>query len=510
MAEPFRRPLSSPLSAAGLILLLLLLMARSVGASEVPDTPFGLGFPRTLHRLIDQHEGASGAYVLEKGEEALLARGWMVENAVESIDVLTFIWSLDDVGLLATDALLKAAERGVNVRVVVDDMLLNSQPLDILLALAAHPQIEIRVYNPVRSVGVSPLKLLANVLTDLRRFNSRLHNKSIIADRVIAICGGRNVANEYFDYSQEYNFRDRDILVLGPVVDSMRQNFEEFWESPLSQPIEELIPEPMAGLSPEVIRQIYTELDSCARMIVDRLPIVQGALENRQERLNALLQEMTWSKEVLFVSDEPGKNLGKPGLGGGGKMAEALEEAIRSARERVTIQSPYLVLPEGGFGLWDKRKEGLPVRISTNSLASTDNISAFSGYSKVRDDLLTAGMTVREFRPHPAIEEELVERYVAGKKPPIFVLHAKTVVIDGELLYVGTFNLDPRSANLNTEEGVFVRSRELASRVEKQIEEEMKPQNSWNPAEENPNRHAGMWRQVKFWFLRLLPIDPLL
>lgn len=192
-------------------------------------------------------------------------------------------------------------------------------------------------------------------------------------------------------------------------------------------------------------------------------------------------------------------------------MDDALREAIDSAVERITIQSPYFILPKDAFGLLKKIEEGVEVLVSTNSLSSTDNIATFSGYNKLRGRLIASGMEIREFRPNPAIEDELLAVYHnPDKPPPIFMLHAKTLVIDGELLYVGTFNMSPRSANLSTEEGVFVRSRELARRVEEQILIEMQPENSWNPAEFDPNPQAGLGRRLGLWFLQVWPIRPLL
>ena len=461
--------------------------------------------------LISQHSGATGAYVLEKGEEALLARTWMVDNATESIDILTFIWSLDNVGLVATDALLRAAERGVKVRAVVDDIVLKKKDLDVLLALSAHPNFEIRIYNPMETVGVSMANLVINVLTDFRQFNQRLHNKTFLADGIIGLTGGRNVANEYFNYDQKYNFLDRDILVIGPVAGSMQDNFEIYWQSELSRPIEQLLASRLSSFSQEEITEIYREMHICANRLVNQLPLVQQILKQRKERMDDLLAHLVWTEQIWFISDLPGKNIGKPGLGGGGALEHAIAQAISEAQEEITLQSPYLVFEEGAYGLYEKLAQGVEVRISTNSLASTDNIAAFSGYAQQRQKLLNAGFLIREFQPHPAIENKLLESYLRDReKKPIFVLHAKSLIVDKELLYVGTFNIDPRSAHLNTEEGVFVRNRQLAQQVEGQIVTEMRPENSWNPRLINPDRKASWWRRIRLLFYKWLPIEPLL
>lgn len=177
--------------------------------------------------------------MLDKGEEALLARAWLADHAQNSIEVQYFIWSTDNIGILASESLLRAADRGVKVRVIVDDLLIDA-PDKSLLALAKHPNIDIRIYNPQHSVGTPFHKRLLNIAVNFRGVNQRMHDKTFIVDGKIAITGGRNMAAEYFDYNHEYNFRDRDALLLGNVVKSMETSFNKFWDHPLSAPVEEL------------------------------------------------------------------------------------------------------------------------------------------------------------------------------------------------------------------------------------------------------------------------------
>jgi putative cardiolipin synthase len=186
---------------------------------------------------IRAHPGLTGSLVLEHGEQALLARAWLVDHARQSIEVQYFIWSTDNIGILASEALLRAAERDVAVRVIVDDLLIDA-PDETLLALAAHPNIDIRIYNPMHSVGVPWYRRLWGAVTDFRGSNQRMHDKVLIVDGELAITGGRNMADEYFDYDHDYNFRDRDALVLGSVVSQMRSSFERFWSSDLTVPVE--------------------------------------------------------------------------------------------------------------------------------------------------------------------------------------------------------------------------------------------------------------------------------
>ena len=475
--------------------------------------------PKSLQQLTGKYcpecvatmASKTGVYILEKGEEALIGRAWLTQHATTSIDVQYFIWSTDNIGTLAAEQLLLAAERGVRVRVLVDDLLVDAQEKTLLL-LSAHPNAEIRIYNPNLSVGVSLWRRIVNSTTRFRDVNQRMHDKTAIFDGIAGITGGRNMADEYFDYDHDYNFRDRDVLLLGVAVADMTENFEEFWTSPLAVPVEQIFDDPDYHLSPAAIRQGSDALHRYARNPDNFEPQVREAIANIEASFPALLGAMSWD-DVTFISDIPGKNAGRDGLGGGGESTSKLADAVRSARESVLIQSPYLIMPEGGIELLAAlEKQGVRVRISTNSLASTDNVPAFSGYHKQRRQLLDAGVELFEFKPHPAIQSELLERYPRlADNAPVFALHAKSMVVDGKVIYIGTFNLDPRSANLNTEVGVLVDSAELARQLTASIERDIAPENSWQTTRDfSPDSEVGRLKRVRMWFDRLLPMDPVL
>jgi putative cardiolipin synthase len=495
------------MTVSGIVTILFSLVLFSAGGSALGEDITGLG--RTVQPLFSAHPGKSGAYVLEKGEEALLARGWLADHAEESIDIQYFIWSSDNIGILASEALLRAAERGVKVRVLVDDLLIDAPP-EAMLALAHHPNINIRIYNPKMTVGTSKVKRLGNVLTQFRAVNQRMHDKTALFDGMVGITGGRNMADEYFDYDHRYNFRDRDILVMGPVVADMEESFARFWESALAVPVERLLTKELKRLSSERVKEVYAHLHAYAARPENFAPEVREALSNLPIKFDGLFREMVWD-DVRFLYDLPGKNESRHSLKGGGRITAELAETLRKAKERVTIQSPYLVMPDGALDIFRALvKRGVKVRIVTNSLASTDNLQAFSGYRKQRRKILKAGIEVREFRPEPAVRRELIERYPRlAKESPTFAIHAKSMVIDGETLFVGTFNLDPRSANLNTEVGVLIDNPELAIKVERNIERDMLPENSWN-ASENPDRFAPAEKRRKVMFWKALPLGPIL
>lgn len=465
---------------------------------------------------IARHPGQSGVYVLDTGEEALLARAWLADNARHSIEVQYFIWSTDNIGILAAEALLRAAERGVKVRVIVDDLLIDA-PDRSLLALAKHPNIDIRIYNPQTSVGVPLQTRVWNVATNFRGFNQRMHDKTVIIDGRIGITGGRNMAAEYYDYNHTYNFRDRDVLVLGEAVGAMRANFERFWASPLAAPVEDLydglgLMQKSVRVSDAEVQQVYRELQAYAQSPDNFAPEVRAAIQATPESFVRVARNTVWGR-VEFIADGPGKNDGGPGLRGGGATTTALARLLDGARERVVIQSPYLVMSDAALELFARlRARGVAVRINTNSLASTDNLPAFSGYRNQRARLLAMGIEIFEYRPDAAVQRTLMARTpaTAQRTPPVFSLHAKSLVVDGAVAYIGTFNLDPRSENLNTEVGIVMHDAQLARQLEAAIEVDMAPGNSWNAARDDPDQFASWGKRSKTRMYQLLPLRPLL
>ncbi|RJG04393.1 phospholipase D family protein [Noviherbaspirillum sedimenti] len=464
---------------------------------------------------IARQEGKSGVHVLDTGTEALITRAWLVEQAQESIEVQYFIWSTDNIGILAAETLLRAAERGVKVRVIVDDLLINA-PDKSLLALAHHPNIDIRIYNPKNSVGVTLARRAFNALTDFRGINQRMHDKTFIVDGKIAVAGGRNMAAEYYDYNHEFNFRDRDVLLLGSAVKTMQASFERFWESPLSARVEDLynglgLMQKNVSADSDEVQAIYRELGAYAQAPENFAPEVRQAITAAPAAFAEIARQIVWSR-VEFISDMPGKNANTFSLDGGGLSTSALAEMAAQAQTRITIQSPYLVLSNEAIELFRGiLARGVTVRINTNSLASTDNIQAFSGYRNQRKKLLKMGFEIFEYKPYPQVQQALMNRFEATKnKQLVFGLHAKTMVVDGARVYVGTYNFDPRSQNLNTEAGVIIHDESVARKVEAAIEVDMAPGNSWNAASDDPDRHVPLAKRSKVRLWQNLPIKPLL
>lgn len=467
----------------------------------------------TLDHLTLQsqaHPGKSGIIVLEQGEQALLTRALLTDQAQSSIEVQYFIWSSDNVGTLASEALLRAAERGVTVRIIVDDFLIDAEP-ETLLSLAAHPNIHIRIYNPRHSVGVSLWERLWGFVTDFRASNQRMHDKSVIFDGTAAITGGRNMADEYYDYDHTYNFRDRDVFLTGVVVKAMSESFQRFWDDPLAVPIEQLLAEELKTLKERQVSDYQSWLHAYAENQENFAPEVRLALQTMQEQLDVSITHLQWG-DIQFISDSPGKNAGTEGLEGGGETTSALVDLVSNAQKSITLQSPYLVMPEGGLTLFtDLIKRGVKIRIVTNSLASTDNLQAFSGYHKQREQLLASGIEIYEFRPDAAVARKLMQRSVAlPNKMPVFAIHAKSLVIDNHTAYVGTFNFDPRSTHLNTEVGVVIHDAGIVQKIATAIEQDMAPENSWHAGRDDADIEAGLLKRIKLWFWKLFPLDPIL
>ncbi|MET0090155.1 MAG: phospholipase D family protein [Candidatus Thiodiazotropha sp.] len=480
-------------------LIFLSLLSLNLNAESLDD----------LRKSTQQHPGKSAVSVLEKGEHALLTRAWLTERAERSIDAQYFIWSTDNIATLAGERLYSAAERGVRVRVIVDDLLIDAQPAT-LLSLDAHPNIEIRIYNPLHSVGRGFFSRLWHLLTNFRASNQRMHDKLVIYDGRIAITGGRNMADEYFDYDHEYNFRDRDVLAAGAVVPQMQTSFEAFWNSPLSVPLASLLEDEQQDLTQQQIQAYAEWLHAYARNPENFAPEVRHAITDMSGRAQQILADMHWT-DAAYLHDIPGKNSNHRSLDGGGHTTDSLINLLAGARRQILIESPYLVMPEPGFDFFAELiARGVKIAIVTNSLASTDNLQAYSGYMKQKQRLLDLGIEIHEFKPRPGVARQLIARHERlGKQVPVFALHAKSLVIDERVAYIGTFNLDPRSTNLNTEVGLVIHDPLIAQQVAAAIREDMAAENSWDAASD-PDQDVGLIKRIEAGFWSLLPLDPVL
>ncbi len=459
-----------------------------------------------LSNYANQMKTKTGVYVLEQGAEAMISRAWLTQHAEQTIDVQYFIFSADNIGLIAVDYLVRAAERGVKVRVLVDDIMIEAQG-DELLMLASHENIDIKIYNPLANVGKNIIEKLYHLSTKFHQFNQRMHNKTFTVDGKVTITGGRNVADEYFGYDHEYNFRDRDVLLLGGAAVNIQQSFEQFWQHDLSTPVQQLMKTKQAFES----NPNFNTLHQYACDPSNFLPEIRTKINNLAFDFKAieLRGELHWLDNVEYISDQPGKNDGKTFLGGSGESTEALIALLGQAKHSVTIQTPYLITTERGKKLFRQLTDkGIEVKILTNSLASNDNLEAFSGYQRDRTALLNTGVQLFEFKPDAKIRQKVMsaELHKTLTQTPIFGLHAKSMVIDDDITVIGTFNLDPRSANLNTESIVILPSVKIAEKVKQGMLVEMQPENAWQVTHQfNPDHSVDKTKQLKVKLRRIVP-----
>lgn len=457
-----------------------------------------------LNPLEDKMEHQTGVYVLEDGSGSMVSRAWLCEYAEKSIDVQYFIFSTDNVGLIACDYLVRAADRGVKVRILVDDIMVEAG-IENLLSFASHENITVKIYNPGVNLGKNVFQKIAKFTTAFRSANQRMHNKTFTIDGKVVITGGRNIADEYFDYDHEYNFRDRDILLIGKETQKVQQSFNQYWDNQLSHNITKFTEEATSA------KTDFTQLHEYACNPENFWPQVRERIADLPKTFEKMLNsgELVWLDSINFVADKPGKNDEEYGLAGGGLTTSELAKLIQNAQDSITIQTPYLITTQEVKDLFSSViQKGVKVRILTNSLASTDNIEAFSSYQSDRNELLEIGIEIYEFRPDAAIRIKIMTGELQEKinHKPIFGLHAKSMVIDGKKSVIGTFNLDPRSANLNTECIVILNSETVSQKILKGMNEEFKPENAWKiTLQFNPDAEVSKYKRLKTWTRKVIP-----
>lgn len=466
-----------------------------------------ISFSHKLDSLSELMSNKTGVYVLEDGDGSMVARAWLSEYAEHTIDIQYFIFTADNVGLIAADYLVRAADRGVKVRILVDDVMVEADE-ESLLILDSHKNISIKIYNPSVNVGKKLSNKVYNLTTNFRGANQRMHNKTFIVDGKVVITGGRNIADEYFDYDHEYNFRDRDVLLIGGVTKHVNQSFDDFWDSQYVKEVKSLIDTTQYNYNQpnrfEHLHQYACDSNNFWPQVREKIKHIPETFEFIQKT-----GKLKWVDRVNFISDIPGKNDGSKGLQGGGITTDSLIKLVKQAKTSILIQSPYLITTELGQTLFsDAIKRGVKIKILTNSLSSTDNLQAFNGYQRDRKKLLQTGVEIYEFKPDAAIRLKILTGALQKKlhHQPIFGLHAKSMVIDGEITVIGTFNLDPRSANLNTECLTVIYSKQITQEVQKEMEEELKPENAWKTTLNfNPDTKASFTKNMKTKIMKVIP-----
>jgi putative cardiolipin synthase len=428
----------------------------SYALTDTADTTWG----RIRRDEKTAHPGQSGFVLLGNGLDAFVARALLAQYAERSLDVQYYLYHDDLTGRLLTGQLLKAADRGVRVRLLVDDMGLGGRDLGVAI-LDRHPNIEVRIFNPFsRNVG-----RLSQFVTRLGKVTRRMHNKSFTVDNQATILGGRNIGNEYFEADPEIAFADLDVLLIGPVVDDVSASFDAYWNSDVVYPINVLVDKPPTPEEIEEKTREFKQYIAGQENSPYLLALRNSDLANniRQQRV-----EFHWGdSEVIF--DQPEKILDNRSKSDMRLTAHFKPYHDRIAKELI-ILSPYFVPGRDGVQSLVKLQEsGVRVRILTNSLASTDVGLVHAGYARYRKDLLQAGIEIYELDKKISKQERKEKKGREGSSKAS--LHAKTFVLDRKWVFIGSLNLDPRSVYENTEIGAVIASPEIARYMAEKFDE---------------------------------------
>jgi putative cardiolipin synthase len=455
---------------------------------------------RSLEAPLAANPGRSAIHALSSARDAFAARVVLAEAADRSLDVQYYIWRADITGALLCDALWRAADRGVRVRLLLDDN--STRGLDeTIAALDAHPNIEVRLFNPYANRGFR----LGELAADFSRLNRRMHNKSFTADNQATIVGGRNVGDEYFGAETPVEFADLDVLAAGPAVREVSASFDAYWNSESAYPAAGLLGSteqktPWAAVREHPEAAKYLEA-------VRATPLLRELLTGTVA--------LEWA-QARVVSDDPSKVLHPP------ERTELhllprLEAAVGAPQRQLDLVSPYFVpTKDGTAALVAMAARGVAVRVLTNSLAATDVAPVHAGYAKYREPLLRGGVKLYELKPTTK------EKSGAPGGSSDASLHAKTFAVDRSRLFVGSFNFDPRSARLNTEMGIVIESPRLAAQLSDTLDRglpggayEVRLAGDALEWSEGETRHAsepgaGWLQRLWIGLLSLLPIEWLL
>lgn len=430
---------------------------------------------RGARRLSADHPGMSGVHMLNGGRSAFAARVALARAAATTLDVQYYIWKGDLSGSLLLNELYAAAARGVRVRLLLDDNGISG--LDApLAAFNQQPNVEVRIYNPFTIRKPKPIGYLA----DFPRLNRRMHNKSFTADGVATIIGGRNVGDVYFGATDNGLFADLDLLAIGPVAADVERQFDAYWNSASAYPAERILPQ----VSPERVLEISNAAENVKQdprsraylQAIAQLPII--------EQLESATLELEWA-HVTMVSDDPGKTLGRT------RRSETLwgelTQIVGVPQQSLDLVSGYFVPTDAGVAmLGEFARKGKNVRVLTNAFETTDVGIVHSGYAGRRKALLAAGVKLFEMRG-TATDDDMLHRRMLGSgsgsgdssgssgsvlRSSASTLHAKTFAVDGQRIFVGSFNFDPRSMHLNTELGFLIDSPVLAASIDRAFDEE--------------------------------------
>ena len=449
------------------VVMLFVSACSTLKPVQLPDEYTQTPSDASLWQSLEAVRSDNWFMLLNYGKNALDWRLMAIDSAVESIDLQTFLWDFDTAGSLILDRIVSAADRGVMIRILIDDTFLISKD-PMLVALADHPKIEYRVFNPFkyRASGFVSRQFLN--LNEFHRLDHRMHNKAMIVDNQIAIVGGRNLADEYFGLHSETNFRDLELLAGGPIVQEVSVSFDDYFNDDWSLPIDMV-----AHVEPN-----FVDLNSLRHLRNSEIyEYVDITPEARRRLWEEAVQEAFRGEALLFVDKPPVEN---PAADSSApvQLAVKMVDLLDDAEKEVLILSAYLIPSIDLEGAVERAvQRGVTVRILTNSIRSNNHLAAHSAYRKHINELMTDGAKLHEVRVD-AQDRHLYMLAPTNKKS--LALHAKALIIDGDKVFIGSANLDPRSLRLNTEMGLLVYSEALNADVRSIVERDFSQENSWD------------------------------
>jgi putative cardiolipin synthase len=486
----------------------------------------GSWLDQTFQPGVTNNQPASGFHLVSVGLDGLLLRIELIDKARESLDLQYYIFRSDDTGRLVQQAVLRAADRGVRVRIITDDgeTVVGDEKL---LLLAAHPGIEVRVFNPFNYRGHNHLLRGLDFLFHKSRLDYRMHNKLLVADGTVAMTGGRNIGNQYFQVDPDSQFGDDDVLAVGPIVDRLAAEFAEYWNSPGTVAADRLQRHGGAAALASYRQELSAppiKVDTYAAQFNQRL--------RSGEPLQSIVakSDLTWASSRLLY-DSPEKRRIKKGEQLGRLMYQPMAEQIAATRSELTVVTPYFIpVPSEQHLLAEKVSQKVRVRILTNSLSAAPDVLAQAGYMRHRTALLRDGVELYEIR------SELGSSRGSGETKRLtrygnYALHAKLFVFDRTAVFIGSMNLDQRSVHLNTEMGLIIQSGTLADTLSARFDALTRSENAYqvhfagaDPADRHPRLAwstvengtpleldkepaRSAWQRLEAHWLTLLPLD---
>ena len=409
----------------------------------------------------------SGVRLLANPREAFRARFGSAYLAEKSLDMQYYLWKGNLTGQLLIFRALEAADRGVHVRLLIDDIYHSGRDNNYA-AIDSHPNMEIRVYNPMGTRGAGKG---ANMVYHKGSLDHRMHNKIFLVDSAVAVLGGRNIGDDYFGVDEKLNFRDLDVLAVGPAAKEAGEAFDMYWNSPAAVPIAVLLKEPVAERALDQHREGLTaSLDE-----LDALPYtVPKNEEEIRENFEQVAEELVWAKTRIIID-----SLERFQGGSESAFVELTNEILEKAEHEIVIETAYLIPTKEGIAKTGKTTQrGVRVRILTNSLRSNNHSGVHAHYMKYRKSMIEAGIELHELRPDPEILELFKQAHnrVADSHAG---LHTKAFVVDRRLSMIGSYNMDPRSRIWNSEIGLLINSEEFAEKVLEIMETDLEPVNSY-------------------------------